>query len=65
MAIFGWLVLVAIALYVTFYFIAGNLVSMGLGGKTMGLFLNILGCVVIIGIWYFISVQLPFEIRVK
>ncbi len=65
MAVFGWLMLVAISCYVTFCFIAGSIVSMGFSGKSMGLFVNILGGAVIIGLWYFTATQFPFEVSIK
>ena len=65
MAIFGWLMLVAISCYVTFGFIAGNIVSMGLSGKSIGAIVNILGVSVIAGLWYFTATQFPFEISIK
>ncbi|AUR98224.1 TMhelix containing protein [Vibrio phage 1.248.O._10N.261.54.F1] len=65
MAIFGWLMLVVISCYATFYFIAGSIVSMGFSGKSMGLTTNILGGAVIIGLWYFTAIQFPFEVSIK
>lgn len=65
MAIFGWLVLIAISCYVTFCFIAGNIVSMGFSGKSMGLLVNILVGAVIIGFWYLTVTQFPFEVSIK
>ncbi|CAM0012173.1 hypothetical protein VPHK359_0044 [Vibrio phage K359] len=65
MAIFGWLMLVAISCYVTFGFVAGSIVSIGLGGKTMGALVNVLGGSVILGLWYFTATQFPFEVSIK